>query len=486
MGQEATQMVGDDEPCKTLSARTLKAVADLIKTGKAKNIVVLTGAGISTAAGIPDFRSPGTGLYNQLQHLKLPYPEAVFEIDFFRNKPEPFYLLAKALYPDNFHPTVSHAFISLLAEKGLLKMLFTQNIDTLERKAGVPDDLIVEAHGSFASQRCIDCKTEFPKDEFDKFIRHRQPAYCKNCPNSLVKPDIVFFGEALPGRFYEKHGAMKEADLVFIMGTSLKVHPFASLPGMVEEDCPRVLFNLEQVGGIGSRVDDVLALGDCDSSVRALAKELGWDRHLESYWKEIVGHEEMQKQLDRAKTVPDVSQPVQPHEDDNEQQKKEVGEEISKLAEEMAAVLLVDDETNTGGRRDRGEDLTSETAPATTARNRPLLESSDWLDATSNVKGQQDHSSNRRSPEEPFAAELNQSSKPKTMTPVVTTNQTSQSVEVLAQDSPADTISDFRQRIANLEGKSCPKTQPPAMDTSSPVETAEKVDSGTKPTREAP
>lgn len=107
----------------------------------------MTGAGISTSAGIPDFRSPETGLYANLARLDLPYAEAVFDISYFRQNPDPFYILAKELFPGKFFPTIAHAFIALLDEKYLLKMLFTQNIDCLERKAGVPGEKIVEAHG---------------------------------------------------------------------------------------------------------------------------------------------------------------------------------------------------------------------------------------------------------------------------------------------------------------------------------------------------
>src|ERR1700754_5350784 len=115
-----------------------------------------TGAGISTSAGIPDFRSPDTGLYANLARLNLPYAEAVFDINYFRNNPLPFYTLAHELFPGKFRPTITHAFIKLLHQKGKLHRCYTQNIDTLERMAGVPDFKIIEAHGSFASHRCIE------------------------------------------------------------------------------------------------------------------------------------------------------------------------------------------------------------------------------------------------------------------------------------------------------------------------------------------
>lgn len=116
-----------------------------------------TGAGISTSAGIPDFRSPDTGLYANLARLNLPYAEAVFDISYFRNNPLPFYTLAQELYPGKYRPTITHSFINLLFEKGRLLKLFTQNIDCLEREAGVPGDMIVEAHGSFARYEAHDC-----------------------------------------------------------------------------------------------------------------------------------------------------------------------------------------------------------------------------------------------------------------------------------------------------------------------------------------
>jgi NAD-dependent histone deacetylase SIR2 len=291
MGQEnSSQQIDPDTPPQTLHTRNIEGVAEFIKNGPPKKIVVMTGAGISTSAGIPDFRSPDTGLYANLARLDLPYAEAVFDISYFRENPNPFYVLAKELYPGKFFPTVSHSFVSLLEEKSLLEMLFTQNIDCLERRAGVPGEKIVEAHGSFATQRCIECKTEFPGDEMLEKVMAGEVPHCvvPQC-NGLVKPDIVFFGEQLPATFHENRHVPATADLIIVMGTSLSVHPFASLPQFAREGVPRVLINKERVGDFGSRPDDVIILGDCDDGVRKFADALGWRDELESMWLEVNG-----------------------------------------------------------------------------------------------------------------------------------------------------------------------------------------------------
>lgn len=177
-------------------------------------------------------------------------------------------------------------------------MLFTQNIDCLERQAGVPGELIVEAHGSFATQRCIECKTSFPDDKMKEYVFQGEVPRCVDpeC-DGLVKPDIVFFGEQLPELFHKNRHVPSYGDLVLVMGTSLTVQPFASLPEMAKDETPRVLFNLERVGTLGTRADDVLVLGDCDSGVRKLADQLGWAGELEATWREIVGDKEVDRQL---------------------------------------------------------------------------------------------------------------------------------------------------------------------------------------------
>lgn len=117
--------------------------------------------------------------------------------------------------------------------------------------------------------------------------------------SGLVKPDIVFFGEGLPMEFSRSSGALAEADLVLILGTSLTVYPFAALPEMCRPKTPRVLFNMEQVGDIGERADDVLKLGPCDVGVLKFAEELGWLEELNELWTEMVGEEEVGRQRKR-------------------------------------------------------------------------------------------------------------------------------------------------------------------------------------------
>jgi NAD+-dependent protein deacetylase SIR2 len=324
MGNEESTPIDESVPAETLKARTLEALADYIKSGKANKIVVMTGAGISTSAGIPDFRSPDTGLYANLARLNLPYAEAVFDIGYFKENPEPFYTLAHELYPGKYRPTITHSFIRLLHDKGLLLKLFTQNIDCLEREAGVPDDKIVEAHGSFARQSCIECKQPYPEEDIKRHIAHKEIPRCHEC-KGLVKPEIVFFGEQLPAEFFRNRDLPMQSDLCIVMGTSLTVQPFASLPGMARSWTPRLLINKERVGGLGSGADDVLLLGDCDDGVRKLAKACGWLDDLEKLWAKTAKH--ATDELER------------PQEEEAKDKDQALDDEITKLTKEVDETL---------------------------------------------------------------------------------------------------------------------------------------------------
>jgi NAD-dependent SIR2 family protein deacetylase len=97
----------------------------------------MTGAGISVSAGIPDFRSPKTGIYANLQEYDLPRPEALFDIDFFKKTPQAFYKFSKTFDMTSYNPTPTHFFIKMLQDKGILWRNATQNIDNLEEKTGM-------------------------------------------------------------------------------------------------------------------------------------------------------------------------------------------------------------------------------------------------------------------------------------------------------------------------------------------------------------
>ncbi|XP_053478867.1 NAD-dependent protein deacetylase sirtuin-3 [Ictalurus furcatus] len=261
----------------------LETVGRLMKLGRLRNVVVVAGAGISTASGIPDFRTPGTGLYANLEKYNVPYPEAVFNIDYFSDDPRPFFSLAKELYPGRHRPNYIHYFIRMLHQKGLLLRMYTQNIDGLEKMCGIPDDKLVEAHGSFATASCHLCYTPFPADEAKKAIMSDSVPTCTFC-SATVKPNVVFFGEDLPEKYFQNETDFPKADLLIIMGTSLKIEPFASLVNTVKSRVLRLLLNRHAVGPFERkplRRGDYVELGDLVDLVRRLAEILDWHAEIQ-------------------------------------------------------------------------------------------------------------------------------------------------------------------------------------------------------------
>ena len=286
---------------------------------------------------MPDFRSPKTGIYSNMHELGIDEPEDVFDVEFFRINPKPFYKVLKDLHPAKYAPTLSHYFLTLLEQKGLLSMVFTQNIDCLELRAGLSSDKLVQAHGTFATQRCVDCHTPYPDHDMNAAVKGRCVPRCfaTGC-NSPVKPDIVFFGEPLPPHFYNNRELVGCADLVLIIGTSLSVQPFSSLPNIAPSGTPRVLFNLERVGQLGTRPDDVLVLGPIDAGIRKLAEELDWLQELDDMWRTSIGTDEAEKQLQR---VPRITA------------------EMDQLTDQLETALSLEDKESEMG-RDSNEDET--------------------------------------------------------------------------------------------------------------------------------
>ncbi|UYV82765.1 SIRT2 [Cordylochernes scorpioides] len=298
----------EDDSLKVLESVDLAGIVKYMKSDACKNIIVMVGAGISTSAGIPDFRSPDSGIYANLEKYDLPTPEHMFDIGFFKKNPVPFFQLAKELYPGKFKPTLSHYFIKLLHEKKLLLRLYTQvlyiqplvlvveqpvcgaqNIDTLERVANIPQDKLVEAHGTFFTSHCINrrCRKEYSLEWMKDKIFSDEIPECLEC-KTTVKPGLATVvwcvGQDFP-----------MCDLLIVIGTSLQVQPFASLVDNVPTTTPRLLINKEKCTpgsrflsmmgySSGFQVDqednyrDVLWQGLCDDGCQAIATAMGWKR----------------------------------------------------------------------------------------------------------------------------------------------------------------------------------------------------------------
>jgi NAD-dependent SIR2 family protein deacetylase len=249
--------------------------------------MVVMGAGASTSAGIPDFRTPGSGLYDNLQAYGLPSPEAVFSIDFFRSNPIPFNMLIRELLPGTHKPTPSHAFLRMLSDQNKLLRVYTQNIDGLEVLAGLPEQRVVQCHGGFGSAHCIECnKTHSMKLIRDccKLNAHCTPDGASSADQGpvvpkcdcggFVKPQITFFGESLPDAFRKTVvDDLGVCDCLIVIGTSLKVMPVARLPSLVAREVARMVVNRDAVGeehGMFTRDSDAFMQGTCDDGVRAL------------------------------------------------------------------------------------------------------------------------------------------------------------------------------------------------------------------------
>lgn len=305
---------------------TITKIATFINENPNNKLIFMCGAGISTSCGIPDFRSPGTGLYHNLAKLNLPFAEAVFDIEFYRENPKPFYILANELYPGTYKPSKFHILLKLFQDHGILQRVYTQNIDTLEKQVGITDNKIIEAHGSFAANHCIECGKTFEMEYFKDNLQLNEKnggdidfdtkdfefTKCDEC-NGLVKPNIVFFGEDLPKKFFEtwdddldllnesihfKNGKKDNNDgkdendgkyMVIVVGTSLAVYPFATLPIETPQEITRVLINLENVGDFkeNSRKTDLLFTGTSDEAAESIAKQLNWYEELLNYEKKL-------------------------------------------------------------------------------------------------------------------------------------------------------------------------------------------------------
>jgi NAD-dependent deacetylase len=205
------------------TSHTIAIASDLIK--KSHYSVALTGAGISTPSGIPDFRSPGIGLWTQFQ------PMEVASLSAFRHHPEKFYqwLHPLAVKMHAAQPNQAHYALAELQRAGYLPSIITQNIDGLHTRAGATN--VVEVHGTLDTISCTRCFKRYPaKTYFEDYINNCTIPHCDAC-GSILKPDVILYEEQLPVKSWlQAENECKKCELMLVVGTSLEVMPSAKLP----------------------------------------------------------------------------------------------------------------------------------------------------------------------------------------------------------------------------------------------------------------
>lgn len=197
-------------------------LAGLIK--KSSYTLALTGAGISTESGIPDFRSPGTGLWTKFDPIKVATVSAL------KRDPAAFYEINLDRWTrfTGVEPNAAHYVLARLEREGLLRGVITQNIDGLHSKAGTKQ--LWEAHGHLRTCRCMDCEQRYPLDFLvNQFNKGTNPPLCENC-GGVLRLDVVLFEDPLGEDFTGAVHAMDKCRLLIVVGSSLTVYPVAALP----------------------------------------------------------------------------------------------------------------------------------------------------------------------------------------------------------------------------------------------------------------
>ncbi|KAJ9497966.1 NAD-dependent histone deacetylase sir2 [Exophiala xenobiotica] len=306
---------------------------------RSKNIIVLTGAGISTSLGVPDFRS-ANGVYNLMVDSKYDDPQELFHIDNFRTDPGEFFKQAAKVFPrmqglvpadgagkEGISPDVpliprysaTHAFLALLHAKGKLLTNYTQNIDGLETAAGLSSAKLIQCHGTLSTATCMSCGKRTSARKYMPVVRQGNIPFCKCSlepdkkvgkqrgrggkrkrkrdeledsdsdleesrrpfPKGLLKPDMTFFGEHISYSYAPRLEVDKaKVDLLVIVGTSLKVAPVNDMLLAVPPTVPQIWISKDRCQREGVKVDIEL-LGECDLIIGEISRRAGWTAALE-------------------------------------------------------------------------------------------------------------------------------------------------------------------------------------------------------------
>ncbi len=189
---------------------------------QSRHVVVLTGAGISTESGIPDFRSPGTGLWEKED------PDD-FTIEKFNSDPQSFYrrMLPLLRVINDAAPNDGHKALAEMERRGTVHSIITQNIDNLHQEAGSKN--VLEVHGSLKTGTCLSCSTKNSLHDIVFSLESGKELTCPNC-DGIVKPDVTLFGEDMPPDFQKAHLEAMRSDCMLVVGSSLQVAPVGFLP----------------------------------------------------------------------------------------------------------------------------------------------------------------------------------------------------------------------------------------------------------------
>jgi len=216
-------------------------VADIIF--QSKKIVIFTGAGISTESGIPDFRSPG-GIWDRYDPNELTYQKFLSS----QASREKYWERQKQLWPiiAAARPNAGHLAIAELYKMGKLNCIITQDGDSLHQRSGVPDEMVIELHGTWTRALCLGCGRKYPSEEVQVRLEAGEKVpTCEAC-GGIMKPDVIQFGQAMPEK--ETAEAQKRAagcDLLMAIGSSLVVYPAAQMPLIAKENGAKlVIINL--------------------------------------------------------------------------------------------------------------------------------------------------------------------------------------------------------------------------------------------------
>jgi NAD-dependent deacetylase len=248
------------------TTQEIHQAVDLIRSGKYG--VVLSGAGISTASGIPDFRSAATGLWRRYD------PFEVASLASFRYHPEKFFNWMRPLAIEIYkaQPNPAHHAIALLEKAGYIQHVITQNIDGLHQRAGSKN--VIEVHGTLQTMTCIACfRQQKSQGHVEAYLDAGEIPRCPYCKN-ILKPDIILFGEQLPVKAWQQaNEAVKKCDFIIVAGSSLEVLPVASLPmRALESGAHLIIINNSQTY-LDLRAD-VVFLTDVAVILPAIANEV--------------------------------------------------------------------------------------------------------------------------------------------------------------------------------------------------------------------